>query len=152
MVDYVIERKKLHAGRLVKGNSISYPILFKIDEEGFANDLLSDSSEKYLIKDNNSEDNIGIFVEYPLKLEALLKYLGYDDELTRSDLIDIFENLILDDEWLLNNMELFGWTKHNLGRITGGCQILPYELFLGLENLSHMPQKKSGIEYVKIMK
>ncbi|MBQ6323673.1 MAG: hypothetical protein IJI22_02445 [Bacilli bacterium] len=153
MVDYIVERKKLYAGRLIKGSRVSYPVLFKIDEFDFADDLLSDPPKKYQIKEKTSnEDYIGVFVENPFKLEKLLKYLGYGKELTRCDLIDIFENLILDDEWLLNNKELFGWTKHNLGYVDGSCQALPYDLFLDLEDLSRTPQKEQGIEYVKIMK
>lgn len=153
MVDYIVERKNLYAGRLVKDNETSYPVLFKIEESGLARDLLIEPPKKYQIKTEDSGENSVLpIVHNPFKLEKLLKYLGYDQELTREDLVDIFVNLIQDDKWLLEHMELFGWTKHNCGYVNGGVQVLPYELFLDLENLSHSHHRPKEPEYIKTNK
>ena len=150
MVDYIVERKNVYAGRLVKDNETSYPVLFKIEESGLARDLLIEPPRRYQVKTDSQEEN-GMLVENPFKLEKLLKYLGYGQELTREDLVEIFLNFLQDDKWLLEHMELFGWTKHNCGYVNGGVQVLPYELFLDLKDISTSPKKK-GHEYIKINK
>lgn len=152
MVDYIVERKNVYAGRLVKDNETSYPVLFKIEESGLARDLLIEPSKKYQIKtEDSSESSVFPIVHNPFKLEKLLKYLGYGQELTREDLVEIFLNFLQDDKWLLEHMELFGWTKHNCGYVDGGVQALPYELFLDLKDISTSPKKK-GHEYIKTNK
>jgi len=153
MVDYIVERKEVYAGRLVKENGESYPILIKIDKDGLASDLLTVPSKKYQIRNEEQTEEMNkAFVENHFKLDKLLKHLGYGKELTINDLVEVFINIISNDEWLKRNMELFGWTKYNLGYVGGGVQVLPYELFVDLEDLNHSQHKQKEHEYIKINK
>lgn len=179
MEKYIIKRKDVCAGKLIKAFSLKSSkeqtvdnclkivttassgivyrsMLFSIGDNGLANDLIFETPESYQIEGIGKIKDVksNLIIKQHFKLERLLKYLGFAKELTQEDLNNIFSLLIENDEWLKRNMELFGWTKNNLGYVGGGVQTLPYELYRALEAITYdgkaQPDKQEpGYEYIK---
>lgn len=79
-----------------------------------------------------------------VELEELLKYLNYGIDLTQNDLNRIYRTLIAHDWWLRHNMELFDWTKGEIGYGSGGIETIPMSIY---DNLSSISCTKNGKPY-----
>lgn len=121
-------------------------MLFNVNEDGLANDLIYTTPTSYPIEGiqakNNFESNF-IITKY-VELEELLKYLKYGIDLTQDDLNKIYRTLICSDRWLKHNMELFGWIKGSIGYSSGGIETIPMSIY---DNLSHISCANRGFPY-----
>ena len=135
-------------------------MLFNVNDDGLANDLIYTTPTNYPIKKvefeapTKSELMISSYVE----LEELLKYLGYGVDLTQKDLNRIYERLITNNHWLKHHMELFGWRKKSMNYydvyITGGTETIPMSIYRNLSDISGLkngkPNKKEpGYSLIK---
>ena len=114
------------------------PMLFNVNDNGLANDLIYTTPTSYPIKDMNANVSVDgeFIIDSYVELEELLKYLKYGVDLTQDDLNKIYRKLITNRYWLNHNKELFGLIKCGYGQyFGGGTQILPSEIY---ENLSHI--------------
>lgn len=89
-------------------------MLFNVDENNLANDLIYTTPTKYDI--NGIESNLNnrqsrYYIDNYIELDELLKYLKYGVDLTQHDLDKIYYKLIIHDYWLSHHMKLFGWKK-----------------------------------------
>ena len=127
----------------VSGGLVCRGMLFNVNENGLANDLIYTTPTNYPIEgvepkiDVESEFVINHYVE----LEELLKYLKYGVDLTQSDLNQIYRKLITHKWWLEHHMELFGWEKMSVGYCSGGTQTIPMNIY---DNLSWISCSKNG--------
>lgn len=128
----------------VFGGLVCRGMLFNVNEDKLANDLIYNTPTNYPIKgiepktDVKSEFVIDRYVE----LEELLKYLKYGVDLTQEDLNKIYRKLITHKWWLDRHMELFGWKKLGGGSYgSGGTQTVPMEIY---DNLSSISCSKNG--------
>lgn len=135
----------------VSGGIVCRGMLFNINDNGLANDLIYTTPAKYPIEgvhpnvDGESEFVINHFVE----LEELLKYLDYGVDLTQKDLDQIHRKLIAHKWWLEHHMELFGWEKlrdektgADMGYGSGGIETVPMRIYDGLSWISCSEQGK----------
>lgn len=150
MTKYVCKRNEVCGGLLLyngedctnleyNNGQVYRGILFNKDELGYANDLIYDVGVKYPIK-NLCYDSINSFyyVNYYIELEELLKYLGYNKELTQNDLNKIYKKFILHNRWLNNNKELFGLLKMYGGSYgEGGTEFISLDIYRALESISY---------------
>lgn len=87
-------------------------ILFSLNENNLVNDLLY-SSPNYAV--NGIESNIcvnnKIKVASKIKLEKLLTYYGFSDELTREDIEKVYLMFFKNNYFLYDNHEDFGLVK-----------------------------------------
>lgn len=125
----------------VFGGIICRGMLFNVNENGLANDLIYTTPTNYFIEgiqpriDVKSEFVIQDYVE----LDELLKYLNYGSDLTQKDLKRIYNMLVTDDFWLGRHMELFGWEKDRIGGhsyCTGMTETVPMRIYHGLSSIS----------------
>ena len=100
-------------------HSFQRHILFSVNEDGLANDLLYNSPE-YPIMNITPDDllvnktGIDTIIAEPYKISDLLKYLDYNDELTYQDILNIRKNII-NKKFLDSNYQLFGLKKKDQG-------------------------------------
>jgi len=131
---------KVSAGVICRG------MLFNVNEDGLANDLIYRTPSKYPIEgiqpkiDVNTDFIITNYVE----LEELLKYLKYGVDLTQNDLNKIYRTLICNNRWLNHHMELFGWIKNDIGYSSGGNYTISSSIY---DNLSSISCTKDGRPY-----
>lgn len=130
-------------------------MLFSI-KENTSDDLIYTTPSSYALDGISS--SIEVPSEFKIKdwynLEAILKYLGYGEELTQHELNQVYKKLICSKRWLDKNMELFGWKKSKVGYTSGGEAILPMELYHRLSSISSSgngnPYKEEpGFEFIK---
>ena len=116
------------------GGIVCRGMLFSVNENGLSNDLIYDSPE-YPIDGIKPEHNVtsNCIITHYVELEALLKHLKYNDELTQDDLNNIFNKLITHTKWLDCHPELVGWAN--------GKPVLSKEAY---ENLSWINCSESG--------
>ena len=100
-------------------HSFQRHMLFCVNEDGLANDLLYNSPE-YPIMNITPDDllvnktGIDTIIAEPYKISDLLKYLDYNDELTYQDILNIRKNII-NKKFLDSNYQLFGLKKKDKG-------------------------------------
>ncbi len=122
------------------GGLVCRGMLFNVNEDGLANDLIYTTPTNYPIK--NEKPNIDIESEFVItnyvELEELLKYLKYGIDLTQNDLNRIYRKLITHKWWLEHHMELFGWKKlaSGGGYCSGGIETIPMEIYDNLRSIS----------------
>lgn len=113
-------------------------MLFDVNEQGLANDLIYTTPTNYVIQGIQSKSNIEsqFVINHYVELEELLKYLKYGVDLTQGDLNQIYKKLIVNRWWLNNHMELFGWIKDSCGHHSGGKVTMPMKVYRNLSWIS----------------
>lgn len=136
MKKYVATRKDICAGELTRAEQGIFNLcvsekhlyrgmLFNVNEDGLANDLIYTTPTNYPIEgiepkiEFDSEFVISNYVE----LEELLKCLNYGEDLTQKDLDQIFRKLITSGYWEMRHIELFGWQKCKAGYFDQGGSV-----------------------------
>lgn len=131
------------------GGLVCRGMLFNINEDGLANDLIYTTPTKYPIKDKYPKIDVEseFIIDHYVELEELLKYLKYGVDLTQGDLNKIYKTLIANNHWLKHNMKLFGWKKTSYGCHTnGGIETIPMEVYRDLSFISCSNNGKPHIE------
>lgn len=140
MKEFGIPVPTVSAGVVCRG------MLFNVNEDGLANDLIYTTPTNYPIEGIQHKIDVKsdfIITKY-VELEELLKYLKYGNDLTQNDLNKIYRTLICSDWWLNHHMELFGWIKGNIGYSSGGIEIISQSIY---DNLSSISITKDGKPY-----
>lgn len=121
-------------------------MLFNVNDNGLANDLIYTTPTNYLIEGINPKVNVpsDFIISNYVELEELLKYLKYGVDLTQNDLNQIYRKLITHNKWLKHHKELFGWKKVDIGYDGSGTQIIPMSIY---DNLSNISCCKNGTPY-----
>lgn len=120
-------------------------ILFNINEDELANDLIWTTPTKYLIDGVWPKVDVEtkFFIQNCVKLEKLLKYQGYGIDLTQDDLNTVYNRMIAHKIWIKQHKELFGYEKKaDGGYMYDGVEIIPNEIY---ETLSCIDQGKPDI-------
>jgi len=130
----------------ISGGKICRGMLYNVNENGLANDLIYTTPTNYPIKgiDPKVASKSDFFIDNYVELDELLKYLKYGVDLTQRDLNEISRRLITHRYWLEHNMELFGWKKSSVGYSSGGKEILPVSIY---HELSSINCTKNGKPY-----
>lgn len=127
------------------GGLVCRGMLFNVNEDGLANDLIYTTPTNYPIKDREPKINVEseFVIDNYVELEELLKYLKYGVDLTQNDLNQIYRKLITHKWWLEHHMELFGWKEmgNGMGYCSGGIETIPMEIY---NNLSSISCSKNG--------
>lgn len=121
------------------GGLVCRGMLFNVNENGLANDLIYTTPTKYPIKDKEPkiDEESEFIIDHYVELEELLKYLKYGVDLTQNDLNQIYKKLIIHKWWLEQHMELFGWKKLGEGSYgSGGIETIPMEIYNNLSSIS----------------
>lgn len=129
-----VRRNQVYAGEVVSREfGFIRGMLFIVNEKGEACDLIY-SSPKYSIYEiqTPAQYKDPICIKHSVNLEEALKYMGYKEELTRSDLNKIYKELITSNKWLKDNVDLFDISNDNS---------LPYFIY---ENLSWVNLEPNG--------
>lgn len=130
MSKYVVSRDKVYVGLLKyvhNGESINNAnedfvtqrckicraMLFDINEQGLANDLIFTTPTNYNIEGITGArcTNSPFVIVNCINLSEFLKYIKYGEELTQYDLHFIFKNLIIRNKLLEQNKGAFGLRK-----------------------------------------
>lgn len=131
-------------GVKISGGLICRGMLYKLDDENHAEDLVYTTPSHYLIEGKSlTQDMYAPFqIENHVELEELLKYLKYGIDLTQKDIESIYKKLIIHRKWLQKHMELFGWKKIGYNMYTtGGIETIPMEI---QESLQHISSTENG--------
>ena len=127
------------------GGLVCRGMLFNVNEDGLANDLIYTTPTNYPIKDREPKINVEseFVIDNYVELEELLIYLKYGVDLTQNDLNQIYRKLITHKWWLEHHMELFGFKKmgNGMGYCSGGIQTIPTDIY---DNLSSISCSKNG--------
>ena len=119
-------------------------ILFNIDEFGNANDLVYDIGISYPVLNISSKANTNYYVNHCIKLDELLKHLGYNEFLKQSDVNKIYRKFVISDKWLHNNAELFGFLKLAGGGYgEGGLEIVSSDIYNTLRFIESSYRQKN---------
>lgn len=122
----------------IKGGLILRGMLFSINNNDMAEDLVYDSPNDYNIEGIEPKLNLFddfIVTEYA-KLEELLKYLKYGEDLTQEDLNQIYRRFLVHGWWLKRHLELFGLQKVENGYVSNGAETLPQEIAESLTTIN----------------
>lgn len=133
----------------VFGGLVCRGMLFKVNENGLSDDLIYTTPTNYLIRGINPNINIetDFIINNYVELNDLLKYLKYGEYLTQNDLNNIYRKLIINNNWLNNHHELFGWKKVSYNSYSsGGVETIPMSIY---DNLSTISCSKNGKPYLK---
>ena len=127
------------------GGLVCRGMLFNVNEDGLANDLIYTTPTNYPIKDREPKINVEseFIIDHYVELEELLKYLKYGVDLTQNDLNQIYRKFITHKWWIEHHRELFGWEKmgNGMGYCSGGTETIPMEIY---DNLSSISCTKNG--------
>lgn len=127
----------------VSGGLVCRGMLFNVNEDGLAKDLIYTTPTCYPIEGIEPKINVesDFVINHYVELEELLKYLKYGVDLTQHDLQRIHRKLITHKWWLEHHMELFGWKKCAIGYGSGGIETVPMNIY---DNLSWINCSKNG--------
>ena len=133
-------------GFSVSGGIVCRGMLFNVNDEGLANDLIYTTPTNYPIEGIQPKVNVEseFIINHYVELEELLKYLKYGVDLTQKDLNEIHRKLITHKWWLEHHHELFGWKKMSVGYGSGGIETIPMSIY---DNLSSISCTKNGKPY-----
>lgn len=126
----------------VFGGLICRGMLFNVNEDGLANDLIYTTPTNYPIIEKEPKIDVEseFVIDHYVELEELLKYMKYGVDLTQSDLNQIYRKFITHKWWLEHHKELFGWQKPELGKgigyCSGGIETIPMEIYGNLSSIS----------------
>ena len=120
------------------GGLVCRGMLFNVDDDNLANDLIYTTPTKYPIKDVEPKIEVqsDLLITDLVELDEVLRYLDYGIDLTQRDLNQIHRRLVTNDRWLNKNHELFGWQETKMGWVSGGTQTLPMETYHKLDSIS----------------
>ncbi len=137
MEKYVAQRDNVYAGLLMYKQSICRAMLFQIDKEGLANDLIYTTPTNYPIDSNLDND---FFIKKYVALDELLRYLQYEENLTQKDLLVIYKKLIANNRWISHHLELFGYNKlcGGYGYACDESEVIPNDIYCKLEYISNL--------------
>ena len=136
---YKVFRDNIYVGQLIKANKIyrydGYnppldikagtilseekqiirTILFVPDEKKLANDLLYNSPSYPILNITPDETCLKLgessfVLSYNTNLSPILKFLGFNEELTYQDIL-VIRKTLFNDHWVLDNCELFGYKE-----------------------------------------
>ena len=156
MTKYVCKRSDVYAGLLCYFDDdnvnkarmlrISRGILFTKDEEGRACDLVFDTDGNYPMNVLNLHDDNFYYVSNSIRLEELLKHLGYKENLTYGDVWRIYKKIVLHSNWLHHNRELFGMLKMSDGSYgEGGMETISSDIYNSLEYIDYALRNKGNL-------
>lgn len=115
-------------------------MLFNVNENNLANDLIYTTPTKYDIAGIESDLNnkqSRYYIDKYIELDELLKYLKYGIDLTQNDLDKIYKKLIIHNHWLEHHKNLFGWRKSGNGfYVSGGKEIISKHIYDCLSSIS----------------
>ena len=105
-------RNEIYVGELIKLKTINSPIfcrsmLFKISNNSLAQDLIYTTPNCYPLINYLKNTNSEFVIQNYVNLEEILKYLGYDELLSQSELNAIYKQFISHNWWIEHNAELF---------------------------------------------
>lgn len=144
---YVIERKNVYAGLLVKtktGETIR-GMLYTLNQNGLAHDLIYKTLLNYpILGIDPINSDLDLVIEKNINLDELLKYLNYDEKLTQKDLNKIYKKLIIKNWWLKNHLDLFRYKSLNDANFNN--EKLPSNIYLNLRSISSYRNCKPSIE------
>lgn len=122
----------------IKGGLVCRGMLFSINKNDMAEDLVYDSPNDYNIE--GIEPQLNLFDDFVVteyaKLEELLKYLKYGEDLTQEDLNQIYRRLLVHGWWLKRHLDLFGLQKEGNGYVSNGEETLPQEIAESLTTIN----------------
>lgn len=136
--EHGIPKISVSAGLVCRG------MLFNVNENGLANDLIYTTPTNYPIDGVEPKIDVEseLVINHYVELEELLKYLKYGVDLTQSDLNQIYKKLITHKRWLNHHKELFGWKRFGRGIYGGGgTQTIPMTIY---DNLSWISCSEKG--------
>ena len=145
----------------VSGGLICRGMLFSVNENNLANDLVYTTPTNYQIDGLQPKIDIEskFIIDHYVELEELLKYLKYGEDLTQTDLNKIHRKLIVSKFWLNHNRELFDMRKPLIDGCWsggGGCDTipLPNEIYDCLDSIvgyrgGKPHEEEPGIEFIK---
>ena len=114
----------------IQGGLICRGMLFKINKNNLAEDLVYENPTDYNIE--GIEPKLDLFDEFVIteyaKLEELLKYLKYGEDLTQEDMNQIYRRFLVHGWWLKRHLELFGYKKIPNGYASEGEEVLPQDI------------------------
>ncbi len=113
MAAFIVNRQDVYAGFVMNNSKFCRSMLFTIDENNLANDLIYTTHGRYAVEgyeplEENDEEFI---LKETINLNLILKYMGYENELSQKDLNKIFRKLIVSPWWLKRQNILY---RHNL--------------------------------------
>lgn len=121
------------------------PIVFIIDEENLAKDIVFNVEDSYQIlgiKPLNSHQSKYI-IENAINISTLLTYLDYKQYLTKHNIKKIYQLLVLSSKWLKENARLFGYKEIAPDSfVSGEIEQITHEMFDTLYSLEIMSNKK----------
>ncbi len=140
----------------ISGGLICRGMLFKINDKNLAEDLIYESPVDYNIEGIKPELNLFddfVITEYA-KLEELLKYMKYSEDLTQEDLKEIYRRFLVHGWWLKRHLDLFGYKKGFHGYQSTEDEILPREIADSLTtiNLSKVVKPNPEEPFAKLIK
>ena len=134
-------------------------MLFSVDENGCANDLIYNTPNVYPIVNDaqNEKTKYGLMVSHCTSLDALLKYLNYGEDLTQQDLKQIYKRLLQSNYWLEHGMNMGGFIHLSDFFHVNKSEIIPIELYKQLINISYFKKgtpsiEEPGYSYIKRIK
>lgn len=165
MPKYIVKRKDVCAGSLVKSLQLTYKIgdkelleksnykfyrgmLFDVNDDGLTNDLIYNTLIHYPVIENfSSTSSISDFVvcNY-VNLEDVLKYMKYNIDLTQSDLNGIYRRLIINNWWLTHHKKIFGLETQSNVICRNDIGIISSDIYDKLNIISRFGNGKPHIE------
>lgn len=100
--------------KTVTDDSICRGMLFNVNKNGLADDLIYTTPTNYRIDGIESKIDVesDFIIKLYVELDELLKYMGYGIDLTGSDLNQIYRKLIVHYYWIWHHAdELLGWKE-----------------------------------------
>lgn len=113
LIEKRIKEEKSHKFFLTD-NSVCRGMLFNVNEDGLANDLIYTTPTNYPIDgiEPKFEVESDFIIKLYAELDELLKYMGFGIDLTQSDLNQIYRKLIAHCYWIWHHAdELLGWKE-----------------------------------------
>lgn len=127
--------------QMTRGCKICRAILFEVNEEGLANDLIFTTPTNYNIEGITGARSTKspFIIVNSVSLSEFLKYTNYGEELTQYDLYFIFKNLIIRNKLLEQYKGIFGWRKaiNKNEYIVVPNSKLPMEMYEKLKSISN---------------
>ena len=138
-----VKRNQIYAGEVVSREfGFIRGMLFIINDKGLACDLIY-NSPNYSIYELQTKEQYKdpICIKHAVNLEEALKYMGYPEQLNRSDINKIYHQLITSNAWLKEHIELFDIRNENS---------LPYFIYENLSWINLEPNGKPTKEEIMI--
>lgn len=128
-------------------------ILFSINNNGLADDMLYTSPNYYITGiDSEIKNNSKLIIDKYVKLENLLLYFNFPEQLKERDVLKLYKLFLKDDKFLYKNCELFGMSKCEAGWCTNGKEHpLALDDLGNLSSISHLSKKPHENERQRVL-